>query len=89
MYYIYNVEKKDNICSYSFIDEIKLFGSVNGIIVKILQKIIPKNQNEGYKWKITMETDLPKIELPNRAIVIDLKPNTENNVSLYDNCSAI
>jgi len=39
MYYIYNVEKKDNICSYSFIDEIKLFGSVNGIIVKILQKI--------------------------------------------------
>ncbi|HHW04275.1 MAG TPA: hypothetical protein GXX35_16005 [Thermoanaerobacterales bacterium] len=87
MYYIYNVEKKDHICSYSFIDEIKLFGSVNGIIVKILQKIIPKNQNEendGYKWKINMETDLPKIDLLKKAILIDLKPNAENNVSLYE-----
>lgn len=52
MYYIYNVEKKDHICSYSFIDEIKLFGSVNGIIVKILQKLYLK-----IKMKKMMDTN--------------------------------
>lgn len=62
---------------YSYVDKITLFGSVNGLIVKILQKIIPKNQNEEYKWKISMEADLPKIGLANKAIVIDLKPNTK------------
>jgi len=84
MYYIYNVEKKGDIYSYNFMNKINLFGSLNGIIVKILKKITPPNQNEVYKWRINMEKDLPKIDLPNKAIIIDLKPNTENNVSLYE-----
>jgi hypothetical protein len=85
MYNIYNVEKKGSVYSYNlFMKNIPLFGSKNGLIVKILKIITPPNQNEEYKWKINMETDLPKIDLPNKSIIIDLKPRTENNVSLYE-----
>ena len=84
MYYLYEKKNDNGIFHYSYKDNVKIFGSVNGLIVKMLKQIIPNNQNESYKWRINIDNDLPKISLANHAILIDLKPNTEGNISLYE-----
>lgn len=83
MYYLYQVNKQSGKNIYDYKETIKIFGCNNGIIVKMLKKKLIPNQNEEYKWHLNLERDLPKIGLPESAIIIDLKPNAENNLSLY------
>lgn len=83
MYYLYDVVLSDGSVKFSFAEETKVFGSVNGVIARILRETIPIGKYKELKWKINLDTDLPKIGYSNKAVVIDLKPNTPNNLSLY------
>jgi hypothetical protein len=83
MFYLYETTSNQSKTEFNRRYIVKLFGSLNGLIVRSLRIITPKNQNEEYKWHINLDEVLPKIELVNSSIVIDLKPNTKNNLSLY------
>lgn len=84
MFYIYKVKPVGNQVSFVQNRDVSLFGSVNGIIPQMLQEITPSKQREAYKWEIDLARDLPKIGIEQSSVVIDLKPNQEGKISLYE-----
>ena len=81
----YLTEKKPGCVSYRLAEEhMPLAGHRNGIIRKLIKRQIPSGQCEPYKWHISIPEALEGLGYSNSTIVIELKPNQENNMSLYE-----
>jgi len=85
MYALYNVIEKSKFISYSFIENISLFGCNNGFIPWLLKYSLNKKNNEPFPWNIKVKEALEKAGYHNQTIIINLKPNSSKpNLSLYE-----
>jgi len=81
---LYKIETSQGKKRYVFDKETHLFGCNKGLMVQILKADPPISQGEAVKWQINLIRDLPKIGIHDKTLVIDLKPNAKNNLSLYE-----
>ncbi|MBN1450241.1 MAG: hypothetical protein JW963_04425 [Anaerolineales bacterium] len=85
MYSLYSKIQKQDVWEFCWIENVSLFGCNQGFIPWLLQKSLLGDANEPYNWHINIATALGANEHLNRALIINLKPNSKTpNLSLYE-----
>jgi len=83
MYALYKTTAVPDGTRYEFQEETSLFGCKSGWIPHFLQKQLKVGDCEPLKWNIDLKTAFAIENMPNHALVINLKPkNKEANLSL-------
>jgi len=83
MYYIYKEEMEDNKVLFRQIKVTHLAGCTNGLIAKYLKKTINNSVTEPYAWHIASDKLFKTLCLPGNILVIDIKPNSKEELSLF------
>lgn len=85
MYAVYYKETSEGYTRFRFQNRTHLFGCRSGLIPRSLLRKTGRDQNEPYRWHLSMKRVLPEDGSPRSAIVIDLKPKqADSNLSLYE-----
>lgn len=85
MYAVYDKIIEDDKVRYKFIRETKLFGCNNGKIVELLKKQgIPQETKAYHNWRLIIQDLLSDADTTNPALIINLKPNSKSNISIYE-----
>jgi len=83
MYYIYQEEMADNKVVFRQIEKTSLAGCTNGLIARYLKKTINNSITEPYPWHIESDKLFNTLDLPGNILVIDVKPNSKTELSLF------
>ena len=75
--------------SYRFLEKCSLFGCNAGFIPWLLDRNLPPYQDEPYKWHLSIQdafwgAKYEDIDYTGSALIIDLKPQQEDQLSLYE-----
>jgi len=83
MYYLYQEDVEDNKIVFKRLERISLAGHINGLIARYLKKTINNSITEPYPWHIESDKLFNTLDLPGNALVIDVKPNSKDKISLF------
>ncbi len=84
MYWIYRKRRRLDGIRYCEPDRISLWGCRRGLIPQLLKRRLPLNSAWPLKWHLFIPKALAQAGRPSSTIVIDLKPEKDGNVSLYE-----
>jgi len=81
MYSLYRKSQEGNATRYVHVDDVSLFGSKNGYIVRLLKLDMPQKE----QWHINISETLKKDGKDGQTLIINLKPhNHDKELSLYE-----
>lgn len=83
MYYLYQEDVDDNKTVFKRLGRVSLAGCTNGLIAMYLKKTIDSTATEPYCWHITRDKLFEILSLRGNALVIDVKPNSKEELSLF------
>ena len=77
MYGLYFKKLVTNTIKLQFKQRISLFGCNVGYIPKFLRELTPNNQEEPFKWHLSIQDMLTKMGHSDSTIIIDIKPRNK------------
>ena len=85
MYALYEISAPNNEKRYRFEKQVSLFGSKSGYVPWLLTHQLDPGSSEPKKWHVEIPDALSQAGHQNRALMINLKPNSATpNLSLYE-----
>ena len=84
MYFLYQKETIGDTTAFQRSQQVSLAGSRSGIIVQYLREILNRSDTEPLEWHIPVDDIFRKLNLKGNSLVIDAKPNSKKELSLFD-----
>lgn len=84
MYHTYQKDTSNGAMHFQKRSIISIAGCNKGIIAKHLNKVIDKTFDEPLGWTIEIKDLIEQIALDGNTIIIDMKPNSEKEVLLFE-----
>ncbi len=84
MYFIYRVSSRSGQAEYVHVQEAHIFGCNKGVVPNLLRRRLSKDMSEPLFWHIDLIADLPTLYGPEARLVIDLKPNSNSELALFE-----
>lgn len=84
MYFVYDTANIGQVTRYTRRSRESLFGCRSGWIPYLLREEAPASASEPFRWHFNVRDAMARHDRSGATLVIDLKPNEANNVSLYE-----
>ena len=84
MYLICHKRTENELIRFTRESEIALFGCNRGLFAREVRRTLPAGQDAPYRWHINVPEAVASEDGEERAVVIDIKPNNEQDVTLCE-----